>query len=128
MAGPFVSIGFLGKTSRRRWVVQDQNSLCGAIFVKRAEAVRFAMYATRGHGRKITIRDCLSSTRGGPTKSRLDSLLKDDIAWMTSVAVGIRSREEEAVPHQHAQWAIPPFGAKEAEDLFNRVEFRQIAK
>jgi len=46
---------FLGKNRRRRWVVQDQRGLCRALFVKRAEAMRFAMYASRGRPRAVTM-------------------------------------------------------------------------
>jgi hypothetical protein len=34
----------IGKDSRGRWVVQDQQGLCGGLFVNRAEAVKFAMF------------------------------------------------------------------------------------
>jgi hypothetical protein len=46
---------FVGKNSRRRWVVQDQDGLCRGLFVKRAEAMRFAMYASGGRPRAVTI-------------------------------------------------------------------------
>jgi len=46
---------FVGKNSRRRWVVQDQRGLCQALFVKRAEAIRFAMYASGGRPRAVTM-------------------------------------------------------------------------
>jgi hypothetical protein len=46
---------FVGKNRRRRWVVQDQRGLCRALFVKRAEAMRFAMYASRGRPRAVTV-------------------------------------------------------------------------
>jgi hypothetical protein len=46
---------FVGKNRRRRWVVQDQRGLCRALFVKRAEAMRFAMYASRGRPRAVTM-------------------------------------------------------------------------
>lgn len=46
---------FVGKNSRRRWVVQDQHGLCRALFVKRAEAIRFAMYASGGRPRAVTM-------------------------------------------------------------------------
>ena len=39
---------FVGKNRRRRWVVQDQRGLCRALFVKRAEAMRFAIYVRKG--------------------------------------------------------------------------------
>lgn len=46
---------FVGKNSRRRWVVRDQRGLCQALFVKRAEAIRFAMYASGGRPRAVTM-------------------------------------------------------------------------
>jgi hypothetical protein len=44
---------FVGKNSRRRWVVRDQRGLCQALFVKRAEAIRFAIYASGGRPRAV---------------------------------------------------------------------------
>jgi hypothetical protein len=38
----------IGRDSRGRWVVQDQQGLCGGLFVDRAEAVKFAMFES-GH-------------------------------------------------------------------------------
>jgi len=35
---------FIGKDRRGNWVVQDQQRLCGGLFVNRAEALRFAMF------------------------------------------------------------------------------------
>jgi hypothetical protein len=46
---------FVGKNSRRRWVVRDQRGLCQALFVKRAEAIRFAIYASGGRPRAVTM-------------------------------------------------------------------------
>src|SRR4030081_1018334 len=34
----------IGKDSHGNWVVQDQDGLCGGLFVDRAEAVKFAMF------------------------------------------------------------------------------------
>jgi hypothetical protein len=34
----------IGKDSRGNWVVQDLLGLCGALFVDRAEALRFALF------------------------------------------------------------------------------------
>ena len=34
----------IGKDSRGNWVVQDQQGLCGGLFVDRAEALRFALF------------------------------------------------------------------------------------
>jgi hypothetical protein len=63
MSGPQSLLGksaklptfFVGKNRRRRWVVQDQRGLCRALFVKRAEAMRFATYASRGRPRAVTL-------------------------------------------------------------------------
>jgi hypothetical protein len=35
---------FIGKDSRGNWVVQDQQHLCGGLFVGRAEALRYALF------------------------------------------------------------------------------------
>ena len=34
----------IGKNSRGNWVVQDQEGLCGGLFIDRAEALKFAMF------------------------------------------------------------------------------------
>ena len=34
----------IGKDSRGNWVAQDQQGLCGGLFVDRAEALKFAMF------------------------------------------------------------------------------------
>ena len=34
----------IGKDSCGNWVVQDQRGLCGALFLDRAEALRFALF------------------------------------------------------------------------------------
>jgi hypothetical protein len=39
---------FIGKDSVGNWVVQDQQGLCGGLFIDRAEALRFAMFEN-GH-------------------------------------------------------------------------------
>jgi hypothetical protein len=39
---------FIGKDGRGNWVVQDQQGLCGGLFIDRAEALRFAMFEN-GH-------------------------------------------------------------------------------
>jgi hypothetical protein len=39
---------YIGKDSHGNWVVQDQQHLCGGLFVDRAEALRFAMFEN-GH-------------------------------------------------------------------------------
>jgi hypothetical protein len=35
---------FIGKDSCGNWVVQDQQHLCGGLFVGRAEALRYALF------------------------------------------------------------------------------------
>jgi hypothetical protein len=35
---------FIGQDRAGSWVVKDARSLCGGLFVNRAEAIRFAMY------------------------------------------------------------------------------------
>ena len=39
---------FVGKDSQGNWVAQDQQHLCGGLFVDRAEALRFAL-SENGH-------------------------------------------------------------------------------
>jgi hypothetical protein len=38
----------IGKDSHGNWVAQDQQGLCGGLFVDRAEALKFAMFES-GH-------------------------------------------------------------------------------
>jgi len=42
--GPRIPQFLIGKDSRGNWVVQDQQGICGGLFVDRAEALRFAMF------------------------------------------------------------------------------------
>ena len=39
-----IPLFMVGKDSRGNWVVQDQQGICGGLFVNRAEALRFAMF------------------------------------------------------------------------------------
>jgi hypothetical protein len=39
-----VPLFMIGKNARGHWVVQDQQGICGGLFVNRAEALRFAMF------------------------------------------------------------------------------------
>ena len=39
---------YIGRNSRGHWVVQDQNHLCGGLFVDRATALKFALFEN-GH-------------------------------------------------------------------------------
>jgi len=41
---PCSSLFRIGKDSHGHWVVQDQQGLCGGLFVDRAEALKFAMF------------------------------------------------------------------------------------
>jgi hypothetical protein len=34
----------IGKDSRGNWVVQDQQGMCGGLFIDRTQALRFAMF------------------------------------------------------------------------------------
>ena len=43
-AGRANSLFRIGKNRRGQWVVQNQDGLCGGLFVSRAEAVKFAMF------------------------------------------------------------------------------------
>ena len=38
------SLFFIGKDSCGNWVVQDQQRICGGLFVDRAQALRFALF------------------------------------------------------------------------------------
>jgi len=42
------SLFLIGKDSHGNWVVQDQDGLCGGLFVDRTEALKFAMFEN-GH-------------------------------------------------------------------------------
>jgi hypothetical protein len=39
----------VGKNSRGNWVVQDQDGLCGGLFIGRAAAVKFALSENGNH-------------------------------------------------------------------------------
>jgi hypothetical protein len=43
-SGSNSSLFLVGKNSRGNWVVQDQQGLCGGLFIDRAEAVKFAIF------------------------------------------------------------------------------------
>jgi len=47
-AVPLSRLFRIGKDSHGHWVAQDQEGLCGGLFIDRAEAVRFAMFEN-GH-------------------------------------------------------------------------------
>jgi hypothetical protein len=59
----------IGRDSRGKWVVCDQAGLCGAVFVKRSEALRFAMLES-GHRPRavIMVPGILDFSIGGPAK------------------------------------------------------------
>ena len=44
---------FIGQDRFGRWVAKDAQRLCGALFAKRAEATRFAMYECRRHPQSV---------------------------------------------------------------------------
>ena len=43
----------VGKNSHGNWVVQDQDRLCGGLFVDRAQAFRFAMFENGRHPESV---------------------------------------------------------------------------
>jgi hypothetical protein len=45
----------LGRDSRGRWVVQDEQHLYGGIFFDRAEALKFAMFELGGQPRAVIL-------------------------------------------------------------------------
>ncbi len=47
-SGSTASLFMVGRDSHGHWVAQDQNGLCGGLFVDRAEALKFAMFEN-GH-------------------------------------------------------------------------------
>ena len=47
------TIVFIGKNSRGRWVVQEQNGLYGGLFVNRAQAVKYALFENGHHPETI---------------------------------------------------------------------------
>jgi hypothetical protein len=60
----------MGRDSRGNWLVCDQAGLYGSVFVKRSEALRFAML---GNGRRprpvIMVPGILNFSSGGPAKT-----------------------------------------------------------
>ena len=61
---------FIGRDSRGNWVVCDQAGLCGAVFVKRSEALRFAMLENGRRPRAvIMVPGILNFSSGGPAKT-----------------------------------------------------------
>jgi hypothetical protein len=47
------TIVFIGKNSRGRWVVQEQNGLYGGLFVNRAQAFKYALFENGHHPETI---------------------------------------------------------------------------
>ena len=41
---PRFPLFMIGKDSRGNWVVQDQQGICGGLFINRVEALKFAMF------------------------------------------------------------------------------------
>lgn len=70
----------IGRDSRGHWVVQDQQGLCGGLFIGRAEAVKFALFEN-GHQPQALIMvpgilelDLSASPRREPTQGSTDSM------------------------------------------------------
>lgn len=56
----------IGQDSRGNWVVQDQQGLCGGLFVDRAEALRFALFENGNRPQAvIMVPDVLELDLGG---------------------------------------------------------------
>jgi hypothetical protein len=43
----------IGKDRQGRWVAQDQQGLCGGLFVDRAQALKFAMFENGNHPQAV---------------------------------------------------------------------------
>src|SRR5262249_49709985 len=65
------SLFLVGKNSRGNWVVQDQQGLCGGLFIDRAEAVKFAMFEN-GHRPQavVMVPGVLDLDMSGKSRSR----------------------------------------------------------
>jgi hypothetical protein len=65
----------VGKDSHGNWVVQNDNGLCGGLFVGRAEALKFAMFENGNRSQAvIMVPDVLELDMGaGPRASRRSS-------------------------------------------------------
>jgi hypothetical protein len=47
------NIVFVGRNSRGQWVAQEQNGLCGGLFVNRTQAINFALVENGHHPETI---------------------------------------------------------------------------
>ena len=47
------TIVFIGKNKRGQWVAQEQSGLYGGLFVKRAQAVKYALFENGHHPETI---------------------------------------------------------------------------
>lgn len=54
-SSPRPSRFLIGKDSRGRWIAQDEQGLCGGLFVNRVEAIRFAMRETGRRPQAVTL-------------------------------------------------------------------------
>ena len=45
----------IGRNSRGQWVVQDEQGLCGGLFIGRAEALKFAMFENGNHPQAVVM-------------------------------------------------------------------------
>jgi hypothetical protein len=77
----------IGKDSHGHWVAQDQQGLCGGLFVDRAEAVRFAMFEN-GH--------CPQAVIMVPGILELDLSAKPNTLHQTFHQTGHRASAEHA--------------------------------
>ena len=46
---------FIGRDSHGNWVVQDQQRLCGGLFVDRTQALKFAMFENGGRPQAVVM-------------------------------------------------------------------------
>jgi len=53
------SLFLIGKDSRGNWVVQDEQGLCGGLFVDRAVALRFAMFENGNRPQACVMVPCI---------------------------------------------------------------------
>jgi hypothetical protein len=73
----------IGKDSHGHWVVQDQQGLCGGLFVNRAEALKFAMFENGNRPQAvIMVPDVLELDMSGKPRAgdRSTSNIRDLVA------------------------------------------------
>ncbi len=73
---PHAPLYFIGRDSRGHWVVQDQQHLCGGLFIDRAQALRFALFEN-GHRPQavIMVPGVFELDLGSRSNSQLDPQL-----------------------------------------------------